>query len=1257
MDRISSGVTIPHNLSEAIISSETSSQELRLAERILNSVAADIGLPSPSDAQIQMAAKIISNLSDEQIDDENAEWLLFEAIRLVEDSANKIRKVTKSKEDLSDGGLPVERYKDEIIETIRDNQVSIITAETGAGKSSMVPHYLLEEGYRVIVTQPRRMAARSLADWVSSQYKSDKPGTVAYRTAFERNDSRDTKLLYCTDGLQMVRELAGDGAPEGTVLVLDEIHEWNINMEVLIAWVKKQIDEGKNIKVVLMSATLDSQLLAEFFQGEGGQKVPQIEIPGRLYPVSENESSEHTLISTIETLVGRGRNVLVFQPGKKEIRKTIEELEKANLDAEIIPLHGQLEPRDQELAFRRYGRPKVVVSTNVAQTSVTIEDIDAVVDSGEERRMELVNQVEKLSLRPISQADCKQRKGRAGRCRPGEYYLCSRTALDERDEFPMPEIRRVRLDQMVLRLAAYGMDATEIEFFHQPDIGQIKQAKKALIAIGALRPDDSVTEIGEEISRLPIDVHKGRMIIEARKHNCVDEVLTIAACMEAGGIRDKTNNWRRLTQETYSDALAELDIFRSAREMKPDAMQTNGINVKSYFRALEIRKHLTEGLDDAKFKIEKSETIDREAIMRSVVSGMVDNLYEYAWGDYYRRNGDSRLKARQSVVLGAPKWLVGTPIDIDGKNRWGDVSTMPLLTMCSRVDLEWLFDVAPQLVENQVTEPYYSSSLEGSAIDKVTIFNGSEVRRDVINAPVNTNTVAIFCKEIILGRLRFGAAAGIYWHNQRIIGLLEREGIASAKEIDNIIQENLIDIVDQLIGLEINNNHDLEEAVQRGRIKVTDLAIQPEKYLSGKKLAMLKAKLEQLDKEVALEEFLRKNPPRRIFFDPIRSLPTLPNPMVYDYESGEMAYPCLIYDRGVCSYYWHPSSSYAVKETNDALLKIIIEAVGKHLSIANKTLDRLKSEFNDPDNQEFFNTCQATIDSFVGFLNSDKRFHEMDIERIDELIGEMEEFERSTIGRLHQDEISEGNPEAYVDQVRRGHILEHFEITCESEHHVKCGEAFVIMPDGTLRTPDQTCAFRRNSDAKIYWRAVKVDELAICWTNEKGFETIKKPLGGVTEDQLSTVAKLEDERYVSRGTFGVDRDDDQVNTLQKQMRVSLDDMDDDEILEHHELITQMIEQVLAENQDIDSIFNEMEKIAQRLSEIATDLERLINERDLATGNKAERLKHRVKELQTERKEMQMKLGDLKPRVIEQEKARDLLNALRQREQEIDIFFN
>ena len=587
--------------------------------------------------------------------------------------------------------LPIEKYKGQILSALEKHQVVVICAETGAGKSTQVPQYLLHAGYRTVVTQPRRLAARALAERIAAEVGSELGGVVGYRTGYERVDSCDTRLLLCTDGLELVRELAGQLMPD--ILVIDEVHEGSLQLEMLIAWTKKRMDEGCPMKIVLMSATMDAQRLAAFY----GPDTPIITVPGRTFPVTVRFAQPANMISTIVELAEKGKNILVFQPGKKEIEETIALLQKAGCRAVLLPLHGDLEPEEQRRCFDSYDMPKVIVSTNVAQTSVTVSGIDIVCDSAEERRFESRNGVDGLYLHPISQADCLQRKGRAGRVKKGVYVFCSTIPFKMREAFPTPDIQRCRLGGMVLRLAAAGVDARDLRFFHQPAQEAIDAAEKSLYALGALDAEGKLTADGRIMARLPLEPQHARMVAEARKLKVSDDVITIAALMSVGGIRNRTNDWRKLTTEKNSDFLAEFDLWTAGRFRRREDLESMGIDPYAYAEAAALRQKIVRALR-GQFKVWS--TGNRQDILKACVAGMVEHLHKLS-GDKYVDSAETEpRKTHSSSVLNyKPQWIVGKPLNVEVRYG-GQIKTKNILTMVSAVDPFWLVSAAPQLVRH-----------------------------------------------------------------------------------------------------------------------------------------------------------------------------------------------------------------------------------------------------------------------------------------------------------------------------------------------------------------------------------------------------------------------------------------------------------------------------------------------------------------------------------------------------------------------------
>ncbi|MFA4906420.1 MAG: helicase-related protein, partial [Candidatus Margulisiibacteriota bacterium] len=590
--------------------------------------------------------------------------------------------------------LPIAAYREEIIKAVYENDITVIVAETGAGKSTQVPQFLLREDIGLIITEPRRLAARTLSDRTAEEYGEKLGGIIGFRTAFERQDSVRTKCLFCTDGLALVRELMGHG--ERDVLILDEVHEWNINLEVLLAWAKRELARGAKFKLVIMSATLDAERLTAYL----GPSAKLINVPGRVFPVLECAPRHDEVASAIE-LLRNNRNVLIFMPGKSEIAKTIRELKESGVSAEILPLHGEMLPEEQARCFQHYGRPKCVVATNVAQTSVTIDDIDAVVDSGLERRKEVVMGVEGLYIRPISLADSAQRKGRAGRCKPGIYLDHCPEA--ERPPFAVAEILRSRLDQTVLRLAKAGIDAEELEFFHQPNRAEIHEAKRALRVLGCMDEGGRVTDIGNRVAELPISVQYGRMVVEAERLGVVADIVSIAALLEVGDVilrKDKDGNptahlWRRLVPDEHeSDALAQLVLYRKAHTMSSAEMPQNGIHPKAYKKVLEVRRHLADSLRSKVKNFDSSG--NRQDIIRAMCAGFLDHVYRCDGRYCHDGSGSPRQLARESVLSGTSGCVIGVPWDLEIPSKRGGTMVLNLVHIATKVDPKWLQELAPK---------------------------------------------------------------------------------------------------------------------------------------------------------------------------------------------------------------------------------------------------------------------------------------------------------------------------------------------------------------------------------------------------------------------------------------------------------------------------------------------------------------------------------------------------------------------------------
>lgn len=598
--------------------------------------------------------------------------------------------------------LPTLEFREAVVDAVDNNQVVILTAETGAGKSTQVPQYLAEHGYdRVIVTQPRILAARNLAYRVRDEWTArngeDTTGIIGYRTAHERDDSGDTRVLYCTDGLQLVREITGVGVSKRQILVLDEVHEWNENMEVLVAWAKKRVLEEPGFKVLIMSATIETASLAEYF---GAEAV--IEVPGRYFEVTKR-MGEDVLVELFEQLASPGRNILTFLPGKAEIQDVTDAIaikaEAAGVP--IIPLHSQLEAEMQQKAFASYPNGKIVLATNIAQTSVTIDDIDMVIDSGLERRSEVRSGVEGLFIGQISQADSLQRAGRAGRTKPGEYVLARYDVMpclpfDMRDEYAVPEILRKHIDRVTLRLANIGLDIEMLDFYHSPSKRAINQAKRTLKALGALTPAGEITKIGRQMEQFPVESKYARMLVEGDQYSqeVQSKLAAIIALQEVGGIvkgGTKYTGWRKYTSQIKSDLLAQYEIYLALPDLTPEELEEEGIISKNVVKAEEVIERLHRDLGLTGVELSPLKIDETEPLMKSIVAGQIDQLWsvdERGLVEHVMTGKKRELSG--STVVRYPKLVVGTPFDLEVPTRSGDLETLRLLVGVTDVNIDWL---------------------------------------------------------------------------------------------------------------------------------------------------------------------------------------------------------------------------------------------------------------------------------------------------------------------------------------------------------------------------------------------------------------------------------------------------------------------------------------------------------------------------------------------------------------------------------------
>lgn len=646
--------------------------------------------------------------------------------------------------------LPVFDFYDQITDAVDQNQVTIVTAETGAGKSTQIPQYLAEHGYtKVVVTQPRILAARNLSRRVREEWAlrtgTDSDEVIGYRTAHERDDNPGTKILYCTDGLQLVREITGAGISERQVLLLDEVHEWNENMEVLVAWAKKRCLEEPRFKVVIMSATIQTDTLAAFFDTPA-----VITVPGRSHEVTKRQGTD-VLSEIFNQLTTSSSNMLVFLPGKSEIQDMSDALTKkaAKAGVPIIPLHSQLEATAQQEAFANYPNGKIILATNIAQTSVTIDDIDVVIDSGLERRSEVRNGVEGLFIAQISQADCLQRAGRAGRTKAGQYILAPLGIMPclefaDRPEYATPEILRKHIDRLTLRLANVGIDIELLDFYHDPTHKAIMRAKRTLVALGAMTKSGDVTRTGHAMEQFPVESSYGRMLVEAQQYGkeVQTKLAAIIGIQEIGGIvkgGTRYTGWKKYTKQTKSDLLAQYDVYLALPTIAPDDYEDMGIISKNITKARDVmeRLHRELGLDE---ELLTPVTDDEQAkLLRSIIAGQIDQLWTVdEHGEAVSIDTKTRRALSNSTIVRNPKLIVGTPFDLQVPTHSGGLETLNLVQGITAVNTDWLLELAPETFAPRQGKVYYDPRSGGLATRQLIRLGGRVI--EGISTPVTNNS-------------------------------------------------------------------------------------------------------------------------------------------------------------------------------------------------------------------------------------------------------------------------------------------------------------------------------------------------------------------------------------------------------------------------------------------------------------------------------------------------------------------------------------
>ncbi|HZA84169.1 MAG TPA: ATP-dependent RNA helicase HrpA, partial [Actinomycetes bacterium] len=493
--------------------------------------------------------------------------------------------------------LPVSQRREELATAIRDHQVVVVAGETGSGKTTQLPKICLELGRGVAGmighTQPRRLAARTVAERIAAELHTPLGQAVGYQVRFTDRVGPDTMVKLMTDGI-LLTELARDRSLRRyDTIIIDEAHERSLNVDFLLGYLARLLPHRPDLKLIITSATIDPERFSRHFGG-----APVVEVSGRTYPVEvryrpidedpdDDRDQTQGIVDAVDELCREGPgDVLVFLSGEREIRDTADALRAHRFPrspggVEVLPLYARLAAADQQRVFQPHAGRRVVLATNVAETSLTVPGIKYVVDPGTARisRYSHRSKVQRLPIEPISQASADQRKGRCGRTSDG---ICIRLYAEDdfaaRPAFTDPEILRTNLASVILQMTSLGLgDLAAFPFIDPPDRRSVKDGVDLLQELGAVQESGRLTPVGRRLAKLPVDPRLARMIVEADRLGCAREVLVIVAALSIQDPRERPVDARQAADEHHarfadkgSDFLTWLNLWRWLHERQAE---------------------------------------------------------------------------------------------------------------------------------------------------------------------------------------------------------------------------------------------------------------------------------------------------------------------------------------------------------------------------------------------------------------------------------------------------------------------------------------------------------------------------------------------------------------------------------------------------------------------------------------------------------------------------------------------------------------
>jgi len=762
--------------------------------------------------------------------------------------------------------LPITQRVEDIRNAIIQHQVVIVAGETGSGKTTQLPKICLSLGRGVAGmighTQARRLAARSIAARIAQELKSDIGAAVGYKVRFTDKVSQQSYLKLMTDGI-LLAEIQGDRyLNDYDTLIIDEAHERSLNIDFLLGYLKQLLPRRPDLKLIITSATIDTERFARHFDN-----APVIEVSGRTYPVevryrplveeteADGETAKDTLQGILDavdelTLEDKGQgNILIFFSGERDIREAAEALRKHHPpQTEILPLYARLSAAEQNRVFTPAQHRRIVLSTNVAETSLTVPGIHYVIDTGSVRisRYSYRSKIQRLPIEPISQSSANQRKGRCGRLSDGICIrLYSEDDFNSRAEFTEPEIKRTNLASVILQMESLRLGQIEdFPFIEPPDTRYIKDGYRLLHELGAVDRHNRITELGRNIARLPVDPRIGRMLLSAQSLNCLNELLIIGSALSLQDPRERPVDKQQQADEKHRLFLASAEEQQTGKpEIKSDFLfylhlwqvyndkrrhlsrnQLRKFCRQHFLSCLrmeewrDIHRQLSSLFTEKGIRLNQDEA-NYEDIHRALLSGLLGNIGNKALegNDYLGARGIRfYIHPGSWLVKKSPRWIMcGELVE----------TTRLYARMVAQIEPEWIEPLAPHLIKRSYSEPHWEKRPAQVAAFERTSLYGLTVcpKRRVNYGPIDPLVSReLFIREALVhGELH--TRAGFFSHNQSLLEDIESLEAKGRRRDILVDEQSLYAFYDERIPDHIYNGKAFEKWLKQAQQADADI--------------------------------------------------------------------------------------------------------------------------------------------------------------------------------------------------------------------------------------------------------------------------------------------------------------------------------------------------------------------------------------------------------------------------------------------------